>query len=171
MTTSHMKGQCVYVCVCEGGKCMPVCQTRQTKPLPSPPHTPLPPSTEDIHSDVCWGARSLPSLGWRVDLLPLSELLALLILCFSICCLSPSFATAVRLWGGVVTGRGRQKTRCHFAHRFVNIYWPFLSAQPQFILFDLKDLHAKFDVICFFFVTHMQTNTHRRTHSDTHQQA
>lgn len=39
MTTSHMKGQCV--CVCEGGKCMPVCQTRQTKPLPSPPTHPF----------------------------------------------------------------------------------------------------------------------------------
>lgn len=39
---------------------------------------------------------------------------------------------------------------------FIGLFCPPL---PQFILFDLKDLHAKFDVICF-----LQTETHTHTY-------
>lgn len=94
MTTGHMKGQ--GVCVCEGEN---VCQyVKPGRPSPFPPNTHL--SLDWRHSHRCVTGRVLFRLLPGGDLLPLSELLALLILCFSICCLSPSSATAVRRFRG-----------------------------------------------------------------------
>lgn len=147
---------CVSACVRGENVCQYV------KPSRPSPWCPPTSKSEDIHSDVWRGG----------DLLPLSELLALLILCFPICCLSPQLRNSCCAFGARVKRGGEERERqirvlltgapknalsfCStLCQHLLAFFW---SPLPQFILFDLKDLHAKFDVICF-----LQTHTRSLT--------